>query len=149
METWVLVTSFESSNPALSESLNFTQRKVDIFPVVFKIVGIIFCQLQLKVLLIWCPERNILIRYGRLCAHPPRPGDLSYRHVTSLVEAAPVVLGHTICAIKDDARVTLIVLMASEQWAGLVAEKPILTAYWKLFLWLAFCWFCYFAKSGR
>ena len=108
------MTSFESPNPALSESLNFTQRKVDIFPVVFKIVGIIFCQLQLKVLLIWCPE-SILIRYGRLYAHPPRPGDLSYRHVTSLVEAAPVVLGHTICAIKDDARVTLTALMASEQ----------------------------------
>ena len=109
------MTSFESPNPAVSECLNFTQRKVDIFPVVFKIVGIIFCELQLKVLLIWCPEGNILIRYGRHCAHPPRPGDLPYRDVTSTVEAAPVVLGHTVCAIKDDARVTLTALMASEQ----------------------------------
>ena len=109
------MTSFESPNPAMSECLNFTQRKVDIFPVVFKIVGIIFCQLQLKVLLIRCPEGNILIRYGRLYVHPPRPGDFPYRDVTSTVEAAPVVLGHTVCAIKDDARVTLTALMASEQ----------------------------------
>lgn len=54
------MTLFGSLNPAMSEGLNFTQIKVDKFPVVFKIVGIIFCQLQLKVLLIWCVSGNIL-----------------------------------------------------------------------------------------
>lgn len=53
-----------------------------------------------------------MMRYGRLCAYPPRPGGLSDRDVASTVEAATVVLGYTVCAIKDEARVTLTALMA-------------------------------------
>ena len=40
------------------------------------------------------------------------PGDLSYRDVASTVNAAAVVLRHTVCAVKNESRVTLTALIA-------------------------------------
>lgn len=53
-----------------------------------------------------------MMRYGKLCTHPPMPGDLSYRDVASTVKAAAVLLRHTVCAIKNESRVTLTALIA-------------------------------------
>lgn len=60
----------------------------------------------------WFRE-HLRMRYGRLRAHTPGPGDLSYRDGVSMVEAVAVVLGHTLCATKDEARVILTALIAS------------------------------------
>ena len=66
--------------------------------------------------------------YGKLCTHPPMPGDLSYRDVASTVKAATAVLRHTVSAIKNESRVTLTTLIAlgrTVSGAGRLDTAPI------------------------
>lgn len=75
----------------------------------------------------WSKE-DFMMRYGKLCIHPPMPGDLSYRDVASTVKTAAVVLRHTVCAIKNESRVTLAALVTlgrTVRRAGRLDTAPI------------------------
>lgn len=76
---------------------------------------------------VWSRE-HFMTSYGKLCTHPPMPGDLSYRDVASTVKAATAVLRHTVSAIKNESRGTLTTLIAlgrTVSGAGRLDTAPI------------------------